>query len=503
MKRGDQYVAGMRNVPRRAISHGAVRIAKRHQPAPCKTSPIGLIGLFIVPIFWLLLQFNVEIDREPPYDGGKLTQVEDVLSKGVLRVATREGPLTYFKSENGEISGLEADLVRAFADTLGVAVEFVPATSLNEVYEMVRRGQVHMGAAGLIVSPERMQQVNFGPSYMQVRQQLVVRKGLGAPESLDDIGNAYISVVAGSSHAETLRALSQSNPDIVPQPIQKASSTDLVAMLANKQLDYALIDSSMARWAKKIFPDVKVAFDVGEPRDYAWAFPPGTDDSLHALAVRFIDESKQSGELDRIIDRYFDHLDSLDPDGTRQFVRDVRHRLPAYRQHFIRAAQKHGLDWRLLAALGYQESHWDPAAIAPSGTRGMMQFTAPTALELDITNPHDVPSSIEGAARYLQQLLQQLPKDLAEVERPWFALAAYNIGIGTVNSAIRHYRRKHGAPPSWEAFRTALLDASQGSMFGRKRRQLTLDYVDSIRAYYDLMIWVIERAPRMVANASP
>ncbi|MEF3194167.1 MAG: membrane-bound lytic murein transglycosylase MltF [Halothiobacillaceae bacterium] len=441
------------------------------------------------------------IDRDSPSAQGGLTQVEDVLAKGVLRVVTREGPLTYFKNDNGEVSGLEVDLVRAFADTLGVKVEFVPAASLDEVYEMVSRRRVDMGAAGLIVSPERMHQVNFGPSYMQVRQQLVMREGLGDPASLEDIGNAYISVVAGSSHAETLRDLNRSIPEIVPQPMQKLTGTDLVAMLANKQLDYVLIDSSMARWARMVFPEVKVAFDVGEPRDFAWAFPPGTDDSLRVLARRFIEESKQNGELDRVIERYFEHLDSLDPDGVRQFLRDVRYRLPAYRQYFIHSAQKHGLDWHLLAAVGYQESRWDPAAVAPSGTRGMMQFTARTARELGITNRHDAPLSIENAARYLDLLRKQLPKDLAEAERSWFMLAAYNIGLATVHDAIRRYRCAHGSPPRWDAFRTALLDASQGSVYSRKRRQLTLDYVDSIRAYYDLMIWVTERIPRMVAHA--
>ncbi|MEW6467229.1 MAG: transporter substrate-binding domain-containing protein, partial [Pseudomonadota bacterium] len=369
MKRDDPTARGVRNIPRQPVCSAPARHARRPKPAPCKVSPIGVIGLFVVPIFWLVLQFNVDLDKGMA-PGLGLTQVEDVLGKGVLRVATRVGPLTYYKNESGEISGLEADLARAFADMLGVGVEFVPVNSLNEVYDLVRRGQVHMAAAGLIVTPERMNQVSFGPSYLQVRQQLVVREGLGEPSSLEDIGNAYISVVAGSSHAETLRDLNRSNPDIVPQPMQKVSGTDLVAMLASKQLDYALIDSSMARWAGKVFPEVKVAFDVGEPRDYAWAFPLGADDSLHAMAVRFVEENKQNGELDRIIDRYFDHLDSLDPDGAREFVRSVRHRLPTYRQHFIQSAKRHGLDWRLLAAVGYQESRWDPAAVAPSGTRG-------------------------------------------------------------------------------------------------------------------------------------
>lgn len=504
MKREEKSIAGVRYIPRGTASSRSIRNAKRHPqtpPPPPKASPIGLIGLFVLPIFWLILQFNVDLDRGTSPALGNLTQVEDVIGKGMLRVATRVGPLTYYTNENGDIAGLEADLARAFAATLGVGVEFVPVSTLPEVYDLVRKGQVHMAAAGLIVTPERMEEVNFGPSYMQVRQQLVLRDGLGEPESLEDIGNASISVVAESSHAETLEVLNASHPAIVAHPMDKVTGTDLVAMLANKQLDYALIDSSMSRWAKKVFPEVKVAFEVGDPKDYAWAFPPGEDDSLHALAVRFILENKQSGELERIINRYFDHLDSLDPDGKREFVRAVRHRLPAYREYFMHSAQKHGLDWRFLAAVGYQESRWDPTAVAPTGTRGMMQFTRPTALELGVSNPHDARTSIEGAARYLDLLQKQLPKELDEVERPWFALAAYNIGIGTVYGAIRRHQRIHHTPISWNTFRTALLDASQGSTFGRKRRQLTLDYVDSIRAYYDLMIWVTERAPRMVAKA--
>ncbi|MEW6765737.1 MAG: membrane-bound lytic murein transglycosylase MltF [Pseudomonadota bacterium] len=477
-----------------------MREKRQSLPQPkCVVSPIGLIGLFVAPVFWLLIQFSGDPAGQA-VQGLTPIQVEDVLSKGVLRVATREGPLTYHQDAGGGISGLEADLAKGFADSLGVEVEFVVARTIQEVYDLVRRGQVHMAAAGLIVSPERMSQVRYGPSYMQVRQQLVVRQGIPAPERLEDIGNAYIHVVADSGHAETLRDLSHDNPEIVPQPMARATGTDLIAMLSRKELDYALVDSSMARWARVAFPNIKVAFDVGDPRDHAWAFPPGEDDSLSERAALFINEIKANGELDRFIDRYFDHLDSLDPNGSRQFVRDVRYRLPAYRQHFIQAAQKHGLDWRLLAAVGYQESGWNPGAVATTGTRGMMQFTGVTALELGIGNPHDARSSIEGAARYLHLLEKQLPQEIAEVERPWFALAAYNIGIGTVYDAIRKHKRRHATDINWDNFRVALVDAAQGSAFNRKRRELTLHYVDSIRAYYDLMVWVTERAPRMTAQ---
>ncbi len=190
----------------------------------------------------------------------------------------------------------------------------------------------------------------------------------------------------------------------------------------------------------------------------------------------------------------------MDPDGSRQFLRDVRYKLPTYRAYFIQAGQLHSIDWRILAATGYQESKWNPDAVADLGARGMMQFIASTAQKMGI-NPHDPRSSIEGAARYLKLLDQQLPRNIPTNERPWFALAAYNIGIGTVLNAVRTHQRKHPKDTLyWQDFKDSLLLENQGSAFTRKRRNLALHYVDSIRSYYELLIWLTERSPE-VGNA--
>jgi len=219
------------------------------------------------------------------------------------------------------------------------------------------------------------------------------------------------------------------------------------------------------------------------------------NDSLVQAADDFMNTLKKSGELERIIDGYFDYLDTLDPDGSRQFLRAVRYQLPAYRMHFVQAGQRHTIDWRLLAATGYQESKWDPEAVSGAGVRGMMQFTASTAQKMGV-NPHDPRSSIDGAARYLKLLDQQLPRAIPENERPWFALAAYNIGIGTVLNAVRTHQRKHPKDILyWQDFKDSLLLENQGSTFTRQRRKLALHYVDSIRSYYELLIWLTDRSP--------
>ncbi|MEW5837260.1 MAG: transporter substrate-binding domain-containing protein [Pseudomonadota bacterium] len=429
---------------------------------------------------------------------------------------TRESPLAYFKNETGNISGLEADLCSLFAVNLGVKVEFILADSIPGIFELLRTGQADMAAANLIRTPDQYPLFRFGSSYMKLRQQLLMREDADKPRRLDDIDNAYISVVAGSGHNETALAISERNPDIVPQALNASSGMELVAKLARKELDYVLIDASMAHWAQMRFPEVKLALDVGEPKDYAWvfsaslsmckAFPrdrqcKGRDnDSLVHAAETFLKTLKQNGELQRIIDGYFDYIDTLDPSGSRQFLRAVRYQLPAYRPHFMQAGKRHGVDWRLLAATGYQESKWDPDVVSDSGPRGMMQFTSSTAQRLGI-DPHDPRSSIEGAARYLKILDQQLPGAIPPNERPWFSLAAYNIGIGTVLHALRTYQRKHPRENLyWQDFKESLLQEAQSSGFSQQRRKLALHYVDSVRSYYELLIWLTERSPEVNAD---
>ncbi len=480
----------------------------------CLFAPIGMLLLFVLPVIWLVMNFNRE--QEPSSNEVPLAApalLERILERKTLRVATREGPLTWYKNDTGDVSGLDADLVRLFAASLGVEVEFIVAPSIPAVLDLVRTDQADMAAAGLMRDTSTHTAFRVSSSYLKLRQQLLMHDDGDKPSKLGDLKNAYISVVAGSGHGDTAHKISEINPSVVTQTLNAASSMDLVAKLARKELDYVLLDASMARMAQMRFPEVRLALDIGEPKEYAWLFAPSTamcnaeqqihaapckgqdNDSLVQAAEDFLFNIKQSGELQRIIDGYFDYLDTLDPDGSRQFLRAVRYQLDPYRPHFMQAGQKHKIDWRLLAATGYQESKWDPGAVSNAGVRGMMQFTQGTAEKLGI-DPHDPRSSIEGAARYLKILDQQLPRSIPASERPWFALAAYNIGIGTVLHALRSHQRKHPKETIyWQDFKDSLLMETQGSSFSLQRRKLALHYVDSIRGYYELLVWLTERAP--------
>jgi soluble lytic murein transglycosylase-like protein len=173
---------------------------------------------------------------------------------------------------------------------------------------------------------------------------------------------------------------------------------------------------------------------------------------------------------------------------TASFVANVRERLPHYRALFKDAALRSGLDWRLLAAVGYQESMWNPHAVSPTGVRGIMMLAASTADELDIDR-EDPAECIAGGALYFQQLRDSLPQQIPEPDRTNMALAAYNQGPGHLQDARTLAAQLGGDPNSWKDVRHALPLLNQERWFSKARHgyangEVAVDYVDSVRGYF-------------------
>ena len=140
-------------------------------------------------------------------------------------------------------------------------------------------------------------------------------------------------------------------------------------------LRLTVADSDEVALSRRVFRHVANAFELGEPQAIAWAFSRIGDDSLQDAANDFLQLMEKDDRLRRLRARYFDHADRLNFVDTRDFWRHVRDRLPELLPHFEEAAEKTGIDWRLLAAIGYQESHWRPDAVSPTGVRGIMMLT--------------------------------------------------------------------------------------------------------------------------------
>ena len=168
-------------------------------------------------------------------------------------------------------------------------------------------------------------------------------------------------------------------------------------------------------------------------RELAFAIPAQWHTELQTPLDEFITRSNQDGLLRRLYDRHYGHVQRVSPELITRFLSDVRSLLPKYRADFQRAQERTGLDWRLVAALAYHESHWDSLATSSTGVRGLMMLTEDTADRLGVSNRLDPAQSIRGGADYLRDLMDQLPASITLPDRLWFALAAYNLGMGHLN----------------------------------------------------------------------
>ena len=224
----------------------------------------------------------------------------------------------------------------------------------------------------------------------------------------------------------------------------------------------------------------------------AWAFPANGDAALPERANAFLERIRQDGTLDRLVDRYFGHVHRLNANDIERFLERMHSVLPHYRRHFVDAQEINGIDWRLLAALAYQESQWDPHATSYTNVRGMMMLTEDTADRLRVTDRLDARGSILAGARYLVELKEQLPPEVAEPDRTWLAMAAYNLGMGHMNGARFIATLVKRDPDSWYEMKQVLPLLAKPEYYSRlksgaARGGEAVIMTENIRTYYDIL----------------
>ncbi|WJW76286.1 membrane-bound lytic murein transglycosylase MltF [Thiohalobacter sp. IOR34] len=432
------------------------------------------------------------------------THLAQVLSAGELVVVTRNSPTTYYEGPQGP-TGFEYDMVRLFADQLGVRLRIVIADSFADILPMVSRGEVDLAAAGLTITETRKSLVRFGPSYQKITPQLVYRQGTPRPADLNDL-NGILEVVKGSSHEERLMALRTEYPNLSWKTNDELDSGELLGLIWEQVIDYTIADSNEVAISRRFFPELRVAFDISDPEPLGWAFAHEPDNSLFNAAREFFARIRQDGTLEQLLERHYGHVADFDYVGTRRYLRHIQQRLPRYIDLFKAAAERHGLDWRLLAAIGYQESHWDEHARSPTGVRGIMMLTLDTMRQLGLDSRLDPAQSIEGGARYFAMMKKKIPARIAEPDRTWLALAAYNIGFGHLEDARILTQRNGGDPDKWVDVKKYLPLLSQKKWYkqtrhGYARGREPVRYVENIRSYYDILVWYMERDQEPVLDS--
>ena len=435
---------------------------------------------------FLLGLFLTFCGREP-------TVLDRVRDRGELRVITVAGPATYYEGPEGP-AGLELDLTGRFAEELGVRLRTVVVPSADAGLDALTGGGGELVAAALVVTTERKRRVRFGPAYEETVIQAVYRQGTPPPRRVEDLIGRQVEVIAGALEAQELATLQARHPGLTWRETPASARGDLVDLVHEQLVDYTLATSQEVALLQRFYPEIRVGFDLGPTRPVAWAFPRDTDDSLYVAAVHFFNRLRATGELAQLLERHFGHVGKFEYADVRGMLLHIAQRLPELLTHFQEAAAQSGFDWRLLAAVGYQESRWDPGAVSPTGVRGVMMLTQETARRMGVKRREDPRASIHGGARYLALMRESVPAEIPEPDRTWLALAAYNVGLGHLLDA-RTITRAHGASADrWVEVkqRLPLLGKPQWyrkTRHGRARGAEPVDFVDRVRHYHDILVW--------------
>ncbi len=455
---------------------------------------------FILPLFTLSIALfftGCEFDSRPVIESPDQT--------GVLVVATRNAGTTWYVDGEGQPAGPEHDLVTAFAEGQGWAVHWRLFESTAEVIRALEEGEVHLAAAGLTHLPERDAYLHPGLAHTRVVPQVVChREDRPLPLSPKELGRVELRVTAGSSYAGLLWEFAASDPDIRFREDPVQSTEVLLTRVALRELDCTVADSNIVRVVRRHWPHLDVAMELGARQQTGWYMSPGQ--AALAEASRAWRQS-EAGEqaVEQVRNRYYAYIDEFDFVDWRALNRRLDERLPQFRDEFERAARITGMPADLLAAMAYQESHWDPEATSPTGVRGMMMLTRSTARSLGVENRLDPAESIEAGARYLADRHDRLPEDIPEPDRTYLALASYNIGRAHVLDARDLARALGKDPDSWTDMREVLpLKADKRyypqTRHGYARGYEPVRYVQRIRNYRDVIAGEFDSDPGMGAG---
>lgn len=420
------------------------------------------------------------------------SQLEQVLQREEIRIVTRDSPATYYVDKDGE-TGLEFELANQFAIHLGVKLSLIIATNNAEVSELIRNGQADI-AVGSISQPFTPDPpMMYGPGYQWVTRHIVYRTSHWRPTSLDDIYPSQLHIADGTVPLATLEKLREKSPSISWIIHPDKNNNDLLKMIENGEILYAVAYSNDVLLARQSHPEIRPAFNLTGPEPLAWAIKKSDDQSLLKEIRKFHAEMAEEGTLADLVERFYGPSGFFDYVDSRKFVDKYRKTLPSLKPYFKRSGEKNNIDWRLLAALSYQESHWNKNARSRTGVRGLMMLTQPTAKQVGVKNRLDPEQSIEGGAKYLNSLINRIPERIEEPDRTWFALAAYNVGFGHLEDARILTEKDGGDPDLWEEvkLRLPLLSKKKWykkTRYGYARGYEPVKFVRKVRKYYNVLV---------------
>lgn len=439
--------------------------------------------------------------------------LEQIKSDGVLKVLTTYSGTSYFLYR-GQTMGFEYDLLKRFAEELGVELEIQVSRNLDSLLYQLNNGDVDLVAHGLTITSERKLKVNF-TDYLYLTHQVLVQKKPDnwremnwssiqselihdAIELIDDT----VSVRANSSYMQRLQNLSKEiGGQIIIDTITGNHSTDkIIKMVVDGEIKYTVADNNIANINASYYPILDIDVPISFSQRIAWAVRTKSPD-LKKAVNKWLKEMKKNTEYYVIYNKYFKNQRSFRKRIRSEFYSLNNNKISQYDPLVKTYAGNLGWDWRLLSSLIYQESRFRPQAGSWAGAKGLMQLMPATAQELGVEDRLDPKQNLEGGTRFLKNLwddYQEIPDSLQRLK---FTMAAYNCGYYHVEDARKLAVAEGLNHNSWDDnVEKMILDLSYSETYNRPEVQYgyvrgiePFTYVEQIFERYEHYTQFIDR----------
>ena len=441
-----------------------------------------LLGLIAVLLFFMLLIHHKEI-------GDDLGTYDRIRKNGVLRLITNKSISSYHYYD-GKATGFEYDLSKAFADYLNVELDVV-TPGWNNMFAYLEEEKADFIAAGLAITRERLEKVNFSIPYMTIQQHIIHHNLVFGPKNIQDLTFRTIHIRRGTSYHSRLEEIKKSGIELSYILYDNIPTEEFIRQVHDREIKFTVADNHIAYLNQRYYPDIRIGIPLQEKESLAWAVRKNDTQMLEQINKFFL-FANETGLLKKLSDKYYASVEASDPFDLKKFHQRIETRLPKFKKTIIEESIKYGLDWKLIAAVVYQESHFNPNAKSFTNVRGLMQVTAKTAQEMGINNRLKPNQSIRAGIKYLSKMKKKFEHFEDDYEMMLFALASYNVGYGHVLDAMKLAKEKGMDETKWQYVKTTLPLLSKSkyykkTKYGYARGWEPVQYVERILTYYDIL----------------
>ena len=415
-----------------------------------------------------------------------------IRARNEIRVVTLNTPTCFYYGAQGT-EGLEYKLAQAFAAELGVHLTMYPVSGERAMQAELAAGRADIAAAQLTATPDWHSVGVASLPYAEVPQLVVYRRDGKRPRSTLQIESAKLAVRAASPQEQILERLRKTVAPSLQWVDTAPSNADPLEDVNSGEATYALVDARDFSFAHHLYPDVLVGFTLPQSRPVQWIVRRHARD-LVAATNRFFRLLTDSGKLYKFEQQETGDSRAFAYAESREFRMNLTQRLPHFQTLFEAAAALTGIDWHLLAAIAYQESKWDPTAQSGDGALGLMMLTTDTADAMGINDRADAKQNVTAGARYFAQVRAMIPERIAEPDRTWLTVAAYNVGFGHLEDARVIAQARGKNPDSWLDVREMLPLLAQERWYTRAKRGYArgwepVQFVDRVQRFLTLLSW--------------